>query len=75
MFETYRMLGRAHEDELERMAALPHGSPVACDPRFMRLLKRIARPRTTPTAETGQIQGIAPSNTSDGPVSAASSAS
>jgi hypothetical protein len=75
MFETYRLFGRAHEEELERMAAPRHSSPVPCEPRFARLVKRISRPRTRPAVESGQIQGIAPSNTSDAPVSAATSAS
>ena len=43
MFETYRMLGSAHEAELERMASSPHAGAVATTRRHRRLLKRVAR--------------------------------
>lgn len=72
MFETYRMLGRAHQDELERMAAPPQDSAVARESLFVRLLKRISSPRSTQAAKTGRIRPIAPSDTGDAPASAAS---
>ena len=43
MFETYRMLGSAHEAELMRMAASPHAGAVATTRRHRRLLQRVSR--------------------------------
>ena len=62
MFETYRMLGRAHQDELERVAAPPHGSAVTQGSLFVRLLKRISSPGSAHATKTGQIQRLAPSD-------------
>jgi hypothetical protein len=70
MFETYRMLGRARQDELERMATR-QGSAVTRESPFVRLLKRISSPRTTKPDKSGQIQPIAPSDTAAAPASAA----
>jgi hypothetical protein len=72
MFETYRMLGTAHQDELERMAALPHGSAVTRESLFGRVLKRISSPRSTHATETGRIQRPAPSDAGNAPASGAS---
>jgi hypothetical protein len=72
MFETYRMLGRAHQNELERMAAPPHGSAVTRETLFVRLLKRISSPHSTHAAQTDQIQRIAPSDAGHALASAAS---
>ena len=70
MFETYRMLGRAHQDELERTAAPPRASAVTHASLVVRLLKRLSSPRSIP-GKTGQISSIAPSQTGDAPASAA----
>ena len=73
MFETYRMLGSAHQAELERMAVSPHASEVR-DREPKRLFSRSWRLRSNRAAvavETAcQIQGIPASNTGDAPVSA-----
>lgn len=70
MFETYRMLGRAHQDELERTAAPLRASPVTHGSLVMRLLKRLSGPRSIP-GKTGRISSIAPSEAGDAPASAA----
>jgi hypothetical protein len=62
MFETYRMLGRAHQDELERVAAPPHGSAVTQGSLIVRLLKRISSRRSAQSTTTGQIRRPAPSD-------------
>jgi hypothetical protein len=72
MFETYRLLGRAHQDELERMAAPPRGSAFTQESLIVRLLKRISSPRSTRAAKTGQIQRLAPADAGNAPATAAS---
>ena len=71
MFETYRMLGRAHQDELERVAAPPHGSAVTQGSLIVRLLKRISSRRSAQSTATGQIQRLAPSDAGHAPASGA----
>ena len=71
MFETYRMLGSAHETELERMAASPRPGAVAPTRRRLRLSKRVSRLRLGRVVGVDQNQGIAGPNTGDAPVSAA----
>jgi len=77
MFETYRMLGSAHQAELERMALPPHAGEVR-DRESMRLFRRARKQRSNREAvavqAARQIQGIPTSNTGDAPVSAAPSA-
>jgi hypothetical protein len=71
MFETYRMLGRAHEDELARVAARPQGGAVTHASLVVRLLKRLSSPRSMP-GKTGRMRSIAPPDTGEPHASAAS---
>ena len=77
MFETYRMLGSAHQAELERMALPPHADELR-DRESKRLFRRARRQRSNREAvamqPARQIQGMPASNTGDSPVSAAPSA-
>jgi hypothetical protein len=66
MYETYRMLGRAHEDELERMAAKPHGTVVTRERVVVRLRRAISMRHSTLSAETHPTQSAgSPSNAAD----------